>query len=103
MNENTAYQGPEYPTPAHGSIPAFQSYEEETLFWESHSVSDFKAETYPVKVRSTRGFTENIQVRLDSKTREALAVAAHEQGVKQATLIRMVLKEYLRDRERSAS
>jgi predicted DNA binding CopG/RHH family protein len=103
MSENTDYQGPEYPTQAHGSIPAFNSYEEEAAFWDSHSVSDFKAETFPVKVRSARGFTENVQVRLDSETRKDLEAAAREQGVKQATLIRMVLKNYLRDRDRNVS
>jgi len=103
MSENSDYQGPEYPTQAHGSIPAFNSYEEEATFWDSHSASDFKAETFPVKVGSTRGFTENVQVRLDSETRKELEAAAREQGVKQATLIRMALRNYLRDRDRSAS
>ncbi len=36
------YKGPEYPTEAHGSIPAFNSYEEEAEFWDTHSISDFK-------------------------------------------------------------
>lgn len=103
MSENTEYQGPAYPTQAHGSIPAFHSYEEEAAFWDSHSVSDFKAETFPVTVRSTGGFTENIQIRLDKETRKELEAAAREQGVKQATLIRMVLKNWLRDRDRHAS
>ena len=53
MNETPDSQGPEYPTKAHGSIPAFNSYEEEAAFWDSHSASDFKAETFPVQVRST--------------------------------------------------
>jgi predicted HicB family RNase H-like nuclease len=103
MNDNTEYQGPTYPTQAHGSILALNSYEEEAAFWDSHSVSDFKEETFPVEVRSTRGLTENIQVRLDKETRRKLEEAAREQGVKQATLIRMVLKNWLRDRDRHAS
>ena len=103
MSKIANYQGPEYPTKAHGSIPAFNSYEEEAAFWDSHSVSDFKAETFPVQVRSTGGFTESIQIRMDSDMKKDLEDAANERGVKQATLIRMVLKGWLRDHERSAS
>ena len=59
MSNNKAYNGPEYPTEAHGSIPVFNSYEEEAHFWDTHSITDFAAETEPVKVRSTRGLSAN--------------------------------------------
>lgn len=44
------YKGPKFPTEAHGSIPAFNSYEEEADFWDTHDFTDFKAETEPAKV-----------------------------------------------------
>src|SRR5579864_1200490 len=42
--KKSAYNGPEYPTEAHGSIPAFNSYEEEANFWDTHSITDFTEE-----------------------------------------------------------
>ena len=55
--EEINYKGPEYPTEAHGSIPAFNSYEEEATFWDTHDITDFKQETNLVTVRSTRGLS----------------------------------------------
>lgn len=54
MDNILTYQGPEYPTKAHGSIPAFNSYEEEANFWDTHSTADFGDETEAVKVRAKR-------------------------------------------------
>jgi len=54
MSECSQYKGPEYPTQAHGSIPAFHSYEEEANFWDTHSTADFIYETQPVQVSGTR-------------------------------------------------
>ena len=62
-NDKSTYHGPEYPTKAHGSIPAFNSYEEEANFWDTHSITDFAGETRSVKVRATRGLSANVQVR----------------------------------------
>ena len=57
MSNQPHYNGPEYPTEAHGSIPTFSSYEEEANFWDTHDITDFEQETAPVLVRSTRGFS----------------------------------------------
>lgn len=54
MNDSEQYKGPEYPTKAHGSIPAFNSYEKEANFWDTHSITDFTHETKEVKVSGTR-------------------------------------------------
>jgi hypothetical protein len=37
MSDQSAYHGPAYPTEEHDSIPAFNSYEEEANFWDTHS------------------------------------------------------------------
>ncbi len=104
MSDTSAYNGPEYPTEAHGSIPAFNSYEEEANFWDTHSITDFKGETEPVKVRATRGLSENVQVRFDPETDHELEAIARERGVKKATLIRMwVLERQRQDQNRHAS
>ena len=53
MSERSQYKGPKYPTQAHGSIPAFNSYEEEANFWDTHDITDFIHETQEVKVSET--------------------------------------------------
>jgi hypothetical protein len=104
MNDQSVYKGPEYPTAAHGSIPAFNNYEEEANFWDTHSITDFTKETGPVKVRTTRGLSANVQVRFDPETDHELEAIARERGIKKATLIRMWVLERLRqDRNRDAS
>ncbi|HVB62672.1 MAG TPA: CopG family antitoxin [Ktedonobacteraceae bacterium] len=104
MNDKATYEGPEYPTKAHGSIPAFHSYEEEATFWDTHSTADFTHETEPVEVHATRGLSANVQVRFDPETDHELEAIAHERGMKKATLIRMWVIERLRqDRNRRAS
>ena len=91
MSDTSVYNGPEYPTQAHGSIPAFNSYEEEAAFWDTHSITDFT-----VEVRATRGLSANVQVRFDAETDHELEALARERGVKKATLIRMWVLERLR-------
>lgn len=104
MKKQQEYMGPDYPTQAHGSIPAFTSYEEEANFWDTHSITDFTDETEPVNVRSTRGLSENVQVRFDTETDRKLDVLAHERGMKKATLIRTwVLERLHQDHNRHAS
>ena len=104
MSDQSAYQGPAYPTEAHGSIPAFNTYEEEANFWDTHSITDFKAETETVKVSATRGLSANVQVRFDPETDHELEAIARERGMKKATLIRTWVLERLRqDRNRHAS
>ena len=103
-SKEPTYKGPKYPTQAHGSIPAFTSYEEEAIFWDTHDFTDFQQETTPVKVRSTRGLSENVQVRFDPDTDHELEAIARERGMKKATLIRTWVLERLRqDRNRPAS
>src|SRR6266478_5244108 len=104
MSDTSAYNGPEYPTQAHGSIPAFNSYEEEANFWDTHSIADFTHETKAGKVSATRGCTANVQMRFDRETDHEKEVIARERGMKKATLIRTWVLERLRqDRNRSAS
>jgi hypothetical protein len=104
MSDRSTYEGPEYPTKAHGSIPAFNSYEEEANFWDTHSITEFTEETEQVKVRATRGLSANVQVRFDPETDHELEAIARERGMKKATLIRTWVLERLRqDENRHAS
>jgi len=104
MSNQKHYNGPEYPTEAHGSIPVFNSYEEEATFWDTHDFTDFKQETTPVTVHSTRGLSANVQVRFDPETDHELEALARERGMKKATLIRTwVLERLKQDHNRHAS
>lgn len=104
MSDKRTYNGPEYPTKAHGSIPAFNSYEEEANFWDTHSTADFTNETEAVKVRATRGLSANVQVRFEPETDHELDAIARERGMKKATLIRTWVLDRLRqEKNRHAS
>ena len=104
MNDQSVYNGPIYPTEKHSSIPAFNSYEEEANFWDTHSITDFKEEIEAVNVRSTRGLSANVQVRFDPETDHELESIARERGMKKATLIRTwVLVRLRQDQNRHAS
>src|SRR3990167_7639482 len=39
-----------YPSKADGKIPAFKTYQEEALFWDTHSVTDFEDQTEDVEI-----------------------------------------------------
>ncbi len=104
VNNKSVYEGPAYPTKAHGSIPAFNSYEEEANFWDTHSITDITKETEVVKIRATRGLSANVQVRFEPETDHELDAIAREHGMKKATLIRTWILERLRqEQERHAS
>jgi len=98
------YKGPKYPTEAHGSIPAFNSYEEEANFWDTHDFTDFKQETETAKIKATPGLSANVQVRFEPDTDNELEAFAREHGVKKSTLIRTWVLDRLRqERNRHAS
>jgi hypothetical protein len=84
-----------YPTPAHGSIPSFQNYEEEVAFWDSHDITEFTEETVPVNVRSTPGLTKQLMIRLDAETDHALEAIAAREDIKKSTLVRKIIKTWL--------
>ncbi len=93
-----------YPTPAYGSIPSFQNYEEEVAFWDSHDITEFTEETVPVNVRSTPSLTKQLMIRLDEETDRALEAMAEAEDIKKSTLVRKIVKLWLREqKERNAS
>lgn len=106
MSNESEYKGPQYPTEAHGSIPAFNSYVEEASWWDTHDLTDLESDLTPVQVRSTRGLSQNVQVRFDKESDRQLDALAQERGLKKSTLVRMWVLERLRqerDPNRTAS
>ena len=94
-----------YPTKARGPIPAFSSYEEEAEWWDAHDTGgpEFATAFTPVEVRSTRNFTKQLMFRVDEETDKELERLAEARGMKKATLIRKLVKDWVRDQQRSAS
>lgn len=86
----------EYPTQARGKIPSFHSLEEEAAFWDSHDVTDVLDDSARVAVVTDRGLVDRITLRLDQEDRVALDRHARSLGVASSTLIRIWLKERLR-------
>jgi predicted HicB family RNase H-like nuclease len=98
MSEQSDYKGPKYPTQAHGSIPAFHSYEEEAAWWDETDTGapEFEDEFTSVQVRHRRGYTKQLMFRVDEETDQELEQLAEERGIKKATLVRIFVRERLR-------
>ena len=77
-------------------IPDFQSREEEAAFWDTHDFTEFLEETRPVELRVVKNLSEGLTVRLDRRDREELERRATEQGIGPSTLVRMWIKDRLR-------
>lgn len=86
-----------YPTPAHGRIPSFQNIEEEATFWDTHNFTEFDEELRPVQVKVSKNLSAPLSVRLDPRDRAELVRRAEARGVGPSTLIRMWVKEHLRE------
>jgi hypothetical protein len=82
--------------PVTSRIPDFQSREEEAAFWDTHDFTEFLDETRPVKLRFRGNLSEGLTVRLDQHDRRELESRAAEQGIGPSTLVRMWIKERLR-------
>ena len=78
-------------------IPEFSGREEEAEFWDTHDVTDYLDELRPVRVRAMPNLARGMTVRLDDADREALGRIAVERGVGPSTLVRMWIKERLRE------
>lgn len=82
---------------AHPSrIPDFTSREEEAAWWDSHSIVDYLDELEPVRLKFAKNLSSPIAVRLDASDRAQLTKLASDQGVGTSTLIRMWVKERLK-------
>lgn len=86
-----------YPTPAHGRIPSFRDVEEEAAFWDTHSFTEFDEELTPVEARVSKHLTAPLSVRFDPQDRAEIVRRAAERGVGPSTLVRIWVKEHLRE------
>ncbi len=87
-------------------IPQFKSYTEEAEWWDTTDTAapEYEQEFQPVNAHFSERLTRSMQIRFDPATDHALEERAKELGVKKSTLVRMWVKERLRqDQERRAS
>lgn len=85
-----------YPIEAHGRIPAFHNVEEEAAFWDTHDVTDYLDESQPAELTVGSDLAAKLTLRLGRADREALARQARAKGIGPSTLVRMWVKERLR-------
>jgi hypothetical protein len=82
-----------YPTPAHGRIPSFNNIEEEAEFWDTHDFTEFTGTEFQLVETS---LAERMTFRIDHQDRAELDRRAREIGVGPSTLVRMWIKERLK-------
>jgi predicted DNA binding CopG/RHH family protein len=78
-------------------IPEFRTCEEEAEFWDTHDVTDYLDELRPVRMSFARHLSSSMTVRLDPADLEVLGRIAAERGISSSTLVRMWIKERLRE------
>ena len=81
-------------------IPEFASIEEEAEFWDTHDTTEFEEEFRPVEVRFAKNLSRGLKVRFDQETLGKLRTRAQEKGIGPTTLVRMVVLEWLKEREK---
>jgi hypothetical protein len=93
-----------YPTEAHGRIPSFASRDEEAEFWDTHDITEFVGvELHPVEVTIGGELAERLTIRLDQQDRAELNRRAKAIGVGPSTLVRMWVKERLKQEAATGS
>lgn len=93
---------------AKGRIPRFRNIEEAAEFWDSHDSTEFEDEFEQVKetmrfVVRRAPATRAITVRVDEDTMVNLTKQAAERGIGPSTLVRMLILEYLKKSQRTAT
>ncbi len=79
-------------------LPRLKSEKEIHEFWKSRSATDFKEDLHPVKARYVgRPRKRLVSVRIDEETLNSIQKFAEEKGLGYATVMRMWLKEKVRE------
>jgi hypothetical protein len=86
-----------------GRIPTFKTIEEETAFWDTHSIEEFADELTPAEdVKFIKAHPKKaLTVRFDEETFEELSREARERGIGPSTFARMIILEHLRAKKAS--
>ncbi len=81
-------------------IPKFKTYEEEALFWDTHSSEDFPEEFNVVNVKVRRPLRIRIAVPLEKSTMKELERISKEQGTEPVALARQWILERINAAQR---
>src|SRR5437667_12644810 len=73
----------------------FQSYEDEALFWDTHSPEDFASEFKTVQAKFQRPMRIRLAVPLEPSAVEQLERIGKEQGIEPVALARQWIMERL--------
>ncbi len=84
-----------YPSKSDGKIPAFNSYEEEANFWDTHNVTDFEDETEDVDIvfELNKPREEAVVLRVQKNLKLAIEKIARRNALNPSALMRMWLTE----------
>lgn len=93
------YKGPLYPSEADGRIPAFKTYEDEAIFWDTHSFTEFEDQLEDVDIvfdlDKPRG--ASLVLRLQKAFKDQLKKIAKSKGLDVSALARMWLLEKMQE------
>ena len=78
-------------------IPKFKTIEEESAFWDTHSVTDYLSELEETKelIFERPPLKRNFQMRLDNETIRKLKKLSSKKGTDMSTIIRGWIREHL--------
>ena len=76
-------------------VPKFESYEDEALFWDTHSPEDFASEFKIVQAKFQRPLRIRLAVLLEASAVEQLERIGKAQGIEPVTLARQWIMERL--------
>jgi len=84
------------------TIPTFKDENEERIFWETHDVTEYLDMSQAKRVRfpNLKKTTKSISIRLPVDMIDALKVKANSMDVPYQSLIKMILSEGLKEKER---
>ena len=77
-------------------IPKFKSYAEEAEFWDTHDFTEYTDSFHPVKTRFNPKAQDTLTIRFDPQDLSRVRQQAQGKGLATGTLIRMWVKERLK-------
>jgi len=80
-------------------LPDMTDWSEEEIheFWKTHDSADYWEETEPIDIKAERPRQRAVSVKLDERDITRLKRIAREKGIGHTTLIRLWIKEKLKE------
>ena len=81
-------------------IPKFKTYDEEAVFWDTHSSEDFPEEFKPVKVKFRKPLRIRLAVPLEPEEVKQIEKIGKERGIEPTALAREWILEHIATAQR---